>query len=117
MSSESTKLATLELFIYLAVLISSIFIINKHGLGRSLSWVFIALLSVSRVVGSYYQIHTANDSDAARINDALDTVDLAPLLSTLTCLLHYLYYTHITTIEAYHANTSKEPADVSRKYS
>jgi hypothetical protein len=89
MMSGTSEYAILELFSYLFVFLSSLSIIYRHGPGRSISWIFIALLAVSRVVGSSYRIYTA--ADAAVTENTDDLISVTPFLSIMTCLLHYLY--------------------------
>jgi hypothetical protein len=93
MVSDTIALAILELFIYLGTFTSSLFVIHKHGRNRSLGWIFVTLLSASRIGCCSYQIHTGNDSDSTQISDVFDFIDLAPLLSTLSYLLNHVYVT------------------------
>jgi hypothetical protein len=89
MALESIKLMIFELSIYLGAFLSSVYIVHKHGLNKTLTWLFLAFLSISRVFGCLYRMYAVHDSDISK--NIPNPIHITASLSILTCLLHYLY--------------------------
>ncbi len=89
--STSSKLALVELVVYIILLFPCIWILWKLEFPLSLNWILIISLSLLHIVGSSYQITNQHaEVESAKVNEVLDTVGLVPLLLVSVGLLQRL---------------------------
>jgi hypothetical protein len=79
--SSRTILDIVELVYYGPALLLALWIIKKHGMGRHLGWIFLALLAVVRIVGAATGIAANSDPSQGLIetSDIAYSIGLTPL--------------------------------------
>lgn len=78
-----------QLIFYTPALITSILVCRKHGAGRQLGWIYLAILSILRLIGASTGIAAVYDPNTSLIACTItcSSIGLSPLLLALQCLL------------------------------
>ena len=81
-ATDTSKLAIIELTIFCPVAVVVPCIMRGHGFHTtgSLSWLFLSILSVLRIIGASTQLSIRNSKESSTSNELLDAVSFAPLL-------------------------------------
>lgn len=80
--TDMSKMAVVELAVFVPVALLVPCILRGRGFHTtgSLSWFFLSILSVLRIIGAAVQLGVQSFDDASRTNQLLDAVSFAPLL-------------------------------------
>ncbi|MCJ1326535.1 hypothetical protein MMC10_003199 [Thelotrema lepadinum] len=81
--SNKSILDVVELVYYILALVLALFVIRKHGFGREVGWIYLALLSLIRIISAATGIAAQNDPSDTTLEEItviLSSVGLSPLL-------------------------------------
>ncbi len=79
--SSRAILDIIEIVYYATVLLLSLWVVKKHGMGRQAGWLYLAILAVVRIVGAGTGIAADSDPSTGLIETSLICygVGLSPL--------------------------------------
>lgn len=86
-------LAIAELVVYIPSLLLSLLVAKRHGFGRQLGWIYLAIFALIRATGSGIQIasQTNGNNSLATAAAILTSIGLSPLLLAMCGLLKRMY--------------------------
>ena len=82
--------AIAELVVYVPTALLTVWVVFRHGIHKQLGWIYLAIFSIIRIVGSVMEIkssHSPADSNDQEWALILQSVGLSPLLLSTLGLL------------------------------
>lgn len=86
-------LAIVELIFYTPALALALWVAGRHGFGRQAGWIFLAVLTLVRIIGSAMLLASEHKPSTALITGAaiLDGVGISPLLLAMLGILKRMF--------------------------